>query len=82
MARVTVPREFAKDFDDAAKWWMHEGITQAGVDQIRADVRIDFTPGPDTQREEKFAIHDVSERIRLWSDFVRLDAVLGRTLNV
>lgn len=81
MAKVTVTRQFKEDFDTWAQDRLQHGdFTAEEMEEMRAMIRKEFTPGPDQLREGVHlitaaglevpaAIDDVEERVRLWTGY-------------
>ena len=81
MAKVTVSRQFRDDFETWADDRLRHGdFTPSDMDEMRAMIRIDLTPGPDQLREGltkiiaagvevPATIDDVEERHRLWTNY-------------
>ena len=92
MAKVTVSRQFRDDFDTWANDRLRHGeFTPEDMEEMRAMIRADLTPGPDQLREGltkiidagievPATIDDVDERVRLWTNYfaVCADEIRGR----
>ena len=67
---ATVTRKFRDDFETWAARKVENGdFTSAEMSEFRELLRRDLAHGPDTLREEPFAIDDPRERYRLWADY-------------
>lgn len=79
MAKAT--RKFRDNFDAWSQYKIAAGhFTVQGIEELRALIRIDLTPGPDQMRAEcefftiagvkiPATIDDHEERYKLWDDF-------------
>lgn len=80
--QAKLPKGFKDDFDAAAALWKSEGETDAGIEDVRAAIRKDIAPGPDTQRHPGHTIDTVEERIAGWAGFLRDAAAHARFCNL
>ena len=81
MAKVTVSRQFRDDFETWANDRLHFGaFTKEDMEEMRAMIRTDLTPGPDQLRdglkvitaagvEVPAMIDNVEDRIKCWTDY-------------
>ena len=90
---ATVTRKFRDDFDAWAAHRIETGaFSEAEMDEFKAMLRIDLTPGPDQLREGvkiivaagieiPAAIDDQEERYKLWADYFAVEADEIREAN-